>query len=59
MNVMINTSIDQLLEDDEAFTVGIDSTTPAMSTTGSPSTLELTIQDGDGEFFASLDVLDQ
>lgn len=59
MNVMINTTIDQLLEDDEDFTVEIDSTTPAMSTTGSPSAVELTIQDGDGEFSALLDVLDQ
>ena len=59
MDVTIDTIVDQLLESNENFTVGIDSSTPAVTMMGSPSLLELTIEDGDGELYASLDRLYQ
>jgi len=50
MTLMITTTSDTILEDDEDFTVEIAGTTP-ISTMGAPSTQTLTILNDDGEFF--------
>lgn len=50
VDVTISTTSEGILEEDEVFTVGIDSSTPAMSTMGAPSIVELTIVNDDGEY---------